>query len=506
MRLAPGARAAGVDPVTWVLVGGPRGGIEAPVAVKEKNTTRRSRRARRRELQEAEDAAQATTEDEAAGDEETEDADGADASDESEEGGDDPGVHGQKPAFDLVGGQLRQRAPADNRSERRRKRRGRSGGSGADEEEAGRDAIRDRNRRMREKTAAGRRSRREERETAAAQGLDAGEVVDDALARAAHTSFVWLRKNFNIVQWVAVVGVAGGMAWGIYDYRANRNREKETDALMDAVDAQRGRVPPSEGEDPGASPEDVRQQFPSDQARLRAAEEGYAKVAADDGDSATAIFAKLGQAGVLFDEGKYDEALAEYNAVKNSALAEHDVDVKGRVLESIGLCLEAKKDLDAALGTFRELENKDLPGFATLAKYHQARILFAKGEKEKALGLIKEVREKLGKDRKPGEPAGYLEIAARELLRTIDPAAAEAPTPGLAMDELGKMREQMAVLQRMLSKQKGEDVSEEELKEMLKDPEAIQKMLSNLGRLPGKLAETAPSSAPAPAPAPSGSP
>ena len=120
--------------------------------------------------------------------------------------------------------------------------------------------------------------------------------------------------------------------------------------------------------------------------------------------------------------------------------------------------------------------------------------------------LIKEVREKLGKDRKPGEPAGYLEIAARELLRTIDPAAAEAPTPGLAMDELGKMREQMAVLQRMLSKQKGEDVSEEELKEMLKDPEAIQKMLSNLGRLPGKLAETAPSSAPAPAPAPSGSP
>ncbi len=477
------------------------------MAVKEKSTTRRSRRARRRELREADEVGDATRADEADDDQDAEDADGDDAdasadSDESEERAGAAGVRGQKPAFDLVGGALRDRAPADNRAERRRKRK-RQGGD--DDEETGRDAIRDRNRRMREKAAGTRRSRRQERETAAAQGLDASEVMDDALARAAHTSVTWLRKNFNTVQWIVVVLAAGGIAWQIYEYRANRNREKSTDQLMDAVEAQRGRVPPAEGEDPGASAEDMRQQFPSDQARLGAAEEAYAKLVDDGDDSATGILAKLGHAGVLYDEGKYDEALAEYNAVKTSALAEHDVDVKGRVLESIGLCLEAKKDLDAALGTFRELENQEISGFTTVARYHQARLLFAKGEKDKAVGLIKQVREKLAKDRKPGEAAGYLEISARELHRSIDPAAAEAPMPGMALDELAKVRDQMAALQKLLAKQKGGDVSEEELKEMLKDPEAIQKMLSNLGKLPGKLATAAPSSAPAPPPAPASS-
>jgi predicted negative regulator of RcsB-dependent stress response len=317
-----------------------------------------------------------------------------------------------------------------------------------------------------------------------------------------------VRKHFNTVQWVVVLLVAGGIAWQIYSYRVDRNRENSTDALMGAVEAQRGRVPPSEGQDPGASPDDVRQQFPSEKARLEAAEEGYAKVGQDSDDSATAIFGKLGHAGVLFDQGKYDDALAAYDVVKTSALAEHDADVRGRVLEGIGLCLEAKKDLDAALGTFRELENKEIPGYVQLAKYHQARLLFAKGEKDKALELVKAVREKLAKDRKPGEAAGYLELATAELHRTIDPASAEAPSPAFAMEELDQVREQMAALQKMLSKQRGSDVTEEELKEMLKDPEAIQKMLTNLGQLPGKLSSPAPSSAPAPAPAPapSGSP
>jgi predicted negative regulator of RcsB-dependent stress response len=478
------------------------------VAVKEQSKSRRSRRARRRESLEAGEAVGATRADEADDDQEAQDPDGeraeaADDSEELEEGGGLVGVREQKPAFNLVGGELRESAPADNRAERRRKRKRRAA---EDDAEAGRDAIRDRNRRLREKTAANRRSRRDERETAAAQGLDASEVVDDALARLAHTSITWLRKNFNTVQWIVVLLVAGGISWQIYDYRAKRNREDATDVLMDAVEAERGRVPPAEGQDPGASPDDLRQQFPSEKSRLEAAEEAYAKLVEDGDDSATAIFARLGHAGVLFDEGKYDEALAEYNAVKTSALSEHDDDVQGRVLENIGLCLEGKKDLDAALGTFRELENKDIPGFTSVAKYHQARLLFAKGEKEKALGLIKQVREKLADKRKPGEPAGYLEISARELHRSIDPEAAEAPMPGMALDELAKVRDEMAALQKMLAKQKGRDVSEAELREMLKDPEAIQKMLSNLGKLPGKLSKAAPSSAPAPQPAPSGSP
>src|SRR5690606_14913313 len=123
---------------------------------------------------------------------------------------------------------------------------------------------------------------------------------------------------------------------------------------------------------------DTRKEFPTEEARLAAAAAEYRKVA-DSTTGPTSTLATLGLAGVLYDQGKYAEAQAAYEKVKNSPLATKDRDVRGRAIEGIGLSLEAQKKTDAAIGAFRELANTDIPGLKDLGEYHQARLLIAKG-------------------------------------------------------------------------------------------------------------------------------
>ena len=56
---------------------------------------------------------------------------------------------------------------------------------------------------------------------------------------------------------------------------------------------------------------------------------------------------------------------------------------------------KGKGDLDGALKAFRELENTDTRGLKELGMYHQARILFAKGDTDKPTELLKGARERL---------------------------------------------------------------------------------------------------------------
>jgi hypothetical protein len=90
------------------------------------------------------------------------------------------------------------------------------------------EAIRDKNRRIREEAAEKRRKKREaaERPAVARAGLDAGEMVDDALARGTHAIGGWLKRNFTILQWVLVIGLAGGVGFQIYRYHRDKTRPK----------------------------------------------------------------------------------------------------------------------------------------------------------------------------------------------------------------------------------------------------------------------------------------
>ncbi len=364
----------------------------------------------------------------------------------------------------------------DPRLSRRAERRARSKAGGGEKpaparpepekapERPARPSARDRNQRLRERERARseRRARRNEPDEEVVRGLDAGEMVDDALARASHAAVQWVRHNSSLVQWLIVLVVVGFAGWRFVVWRITRNQENSSDQLMAAVEAERGSV----GEQPPlVQPDeiDIRPHFNTNQERLSRAEELYRKAAGGKASAATTILAKLGLAGVLFDLGKLDEALQNYREVKGSALAAHDLEVRARATEGIGLSLEGKGDKDGALAAFHELENSDIKEYQTLGLYQQARMRFAKGEREQAKQLLAKLAEKTkkpeGADKTektvaPPRPE-FVERAAEELELAMDPKSAmdkiglaAAAHGGMEEDQLAQLRKMLADMQK----------------------------------------------------------
>src|SRR6185437_8323742 len=108
------------------------------------------------------------------------------------------------------------------------------------------------------------------------------------------------------------------------------------------------------------------------------------------------ILARLAEASLLLDAGDAKGASAAYEDVKASALGQADGEVRGRALEGLG--------------------------FAELGKYHQARVALAKGDKAKAIELLKDVQKQVSE---PGEshPFSYLQFVVEDRLRELDPTA-----------------------------------------------------------------------------------
>jgi predicted negative regulator of RcsB-dependent stress response len=328
------------------------------------------------------------------------------------------------------------------------------------------ETAKDRNQRIREEAAARRRSKRddEQRRAAPARNLDAGEMVDDALARGTHNLGLWLKKNFGIIQWVVVLGVAGGIGYKIYSVRHERNVGEASDKLMAGIQAEAASVGEQDSEpDRMTGLTDSRPHFATEEERLKAAAAAFNAASS----SSLGGFAKLGEAGILFDQGKYKEALAAYEAARDSDLAKRDNDVRGRSIEGVGLAQEALGNTDAALKSFRELENSGISGFGVLGIYHQARVTYGKGDVEKAKELITTARKKLedkakDKPRVPGMPPGFLEASVRDLLAVIDPnaAAAMAASPNIDPAMLERLRGESA--------KAGGKMTPERLQELLK--------------------------------------
>jgi tetratricopeptide (TPR) repeat protein len=295
------------------------------------------------------------------------------------------------------------------------------------------EEIRDRNKRIREEAASKRRSKREseERRAVAARNLDASEVVDDALARSTHAAAGWLKRNFNVVQWAILLAIVVGIGYQIYKYRHGITAARVTDELWRAVQDERARIGSEESSpDTYTGLSDTRPTFADDAARLKAASESYKKVESS-GSATTSALAAFGLAGVFFDQGKYKDARAQYEKVKNSALASKDVDARARAIEGIGLSQEASGEDDAALASFKELGNSDTPGLAALGEYHQARLLLKKNQLEPAKALIKKAYERVSKLAEPDKarsmgPSSFLDFQIQQLFGILDPAGLQA--------------------------------------------------------------------------------
>ncbi|HEY0464817.1 MAG TPA: tetratricopeptide repeat protein [Polyangiaceae bacterium] len=315
------------------------------------------------------------------------------------------------------------------------------------------EPSRDRNRRLREEVAGGRRTKPGTR-AIPARNLEAGEIVDDALARTTQAAGEWLKKHANVVQWVVIVCLVGWVGYAIYSYRAGRAAEQASAKLSTAIRAEDARIGTDETKpDPQTGLVDTRPAFATEALRLQAAEKQYRAIA-DGGSTSAATFAKLGLASVLYDQGKFADAKAAYQAVKDSKLATVDLAVKGRALEGIGISLEGTGDKDGALKAFGELSNVDGLGFNALGAYHQARLAYAAGNLDKAKEYLKDAQKRLdtlagGTDAKDPKKAlaggntGYLQQSVRDLQRRVDPTAISPSPNTFTAEQIQELSEQM---------------------------------------------------------------
>ena len=307
---------------------------------------------------------------------------------------------------------------------------GESEASSSEDEASDPAKIRDRNKRLRAKAAAQRRKKRaRERNKAVAQGLDTSEMVDDALARGGDATIKWAKKNSTLLQWTVILVILAGVGWQVYSWRQSRAIETASDQLYAGYEAEYGLVgvkqePPSED-----GFVDPRPRFASDTQRLKAAEDEYKK-ASSDKRQGPATLAKMGLAGIRYEQGKYKEAKKLYSEVRDSKLSKTDTDLRMRAVEGVGLSSEALKDLSGAEKAFRELENSDEPGFSALGLYHQARLAHVGGNKDKAKKLIAKVKKKIKDNKTTFLAAGYLEGKTQALLAEIDPSQAQASAAG----------------------------------------------------------------------------
>jgi hypothetical protein len=291
--------------------------------------------------------------------------------------------------------------------------------------------------------------------------------ADPLLERAARAG-KWVREHrqtFSLIVAVAVLGAAGGLG---YMYWEGKRQADASALLAKAYADEHGTVSDKDqdDEDEGKT-RPLYPAFKTVRDRRESALATYRQVEGKFAGTGAAILAKLGEAGLLLDAGDPKGARAAYEEVKSSALAQADAQVRGRALEGIGFADEllaqgdpsAKdKQLDDALAAFKQLEQIDAKGFKELGQYHQARVLQAKGDKAKAVELLKDVQKRVSE---PGEshPFAYLETVAEDRLRALDPTALPPKAPkggGTGPNGLDMNDPQIQELLRQLQQQRGQ--------------------------------------------------
>jgi hypothetical protein len=240
----------------------------------------------------------------------------------------------------------------------------------------------------------------------------------------------WIEHNQQtFVALVAIALLAGGGFLG-WTYWQGKHVAEASAMLAQGIADEHGQVSDKDDDDTDKRAS-LYPTFKTAAERRDAAIAKYREVESKFPGTGSAILARLSEAGLLLDKGDAKGAIAAYEDVKASPLALADAQVRGRAFEGVGFGNEmlaqsdaAAKDkhLDDALASFKQLESIDTKGFKELGKYHEARVLQAKGEKDKAIALLKEVHTAVSS---PDEEHQfeYLETVVEDRLRELDPTA-----------------------------------------------------------------------------------
>ncbi len=327
------------------------------------------------------------------------------------------------------------------------------GGEGGEVEVRPATEIRDRNQRVREQAAQKRdASRQTKSRSSKATGLGTTEMVDDALTRSTHAAIGFTKKHFNVLQWVVLGGIATAVGTHLYSHRRDGQLEAASDVMANALRVENGRIGDTgeRGPDKMTGLADVQPSFGTEAERGKAMSRAYELAKAQAANQGAAVLAEMGQAAAAFNAHKWSEAARLYANVKASDIAAEDTDLKARALLGISQAKEGLADREGALKPLRELENMGVSRFVPVAQYHQARMLYAKGQAEKAKPLLEKALKKLEADKPSADayaPPSELESSVRALLTLIDPTQAQAPSSGgMTPEQMARFRAQIDAL------------------------------------------------------------
>ncbi|CAN5571189.1 hypothetical protein BH09MYX1_BH09MYX1_53350 [soil metagenome] len=267
------------------------------------------------------------------------------------------------------------------------------------------------------------------RPTAAKRRVPAAvEAADPLLERTARFGD-WAKKNAKAMWIIVGLAAVSAMVFAGYSYYEKKRGQDASTELAAAVADEHVRIGEAlKGDDDDV---DTLHYFKTVEDRREAALSKYRTISSKFAGTGAATLARLGEGSLLLDKRDYDGAIPAFEEVKSSPLAAADTEVKGRALENLGFAHELRAqakpetkatELDLALAAFKALEATDVAGFKELGMYHQARVLEAKGEVDKAKAMLQQLHDRFAQP-DHGHQMDIIGIATDDRLRRLDPNA-----------------------------------------------------------------------------------
>lgn len=234
------------------------------------------------------------------------------------------------------------------------------------------------------------------------QGKSAVELDDQFVSGAGKVAEALRPHIWRIAVAVAVVTILV-VAYSLYGWWNDKKALAATDLYAEALEiAQREIVP----EDLKALEEEADTvvkpvTYTTSQERAQAALAVLDKLQAEYGGTDVATEARLLQAAMLFELGRFDDALAMYDSYADSGASP---ELKAVAREGIAYVYEAKamaledaaardQALEQALEAFRSVQPEDEGPLRELALYHQGRILQQLGRTDEAAEAFRKALE-----------------------------------------------------------------------------------------------------------------
>ena len=181
--------------------------------------------------------------------------------------------------------------------------------------------------------------------------------------------WLWFQKNRKPAIWgSSIVAIVGLVVWFAL-YQHDQRQVEASQALSSVVLAQAGQAASQAPSDPGA----------------------YLKVVADYPNSEAAARATLLAAAGYFTEGKYDQAMAQFQRVTRQF---HQSALLSQALLGVAACLDAQGKATEATAAYKELvDSHPTSPVVPQAKFALGRLAEAQNQPEQAYNYYEQVAE-----------------------------------------------------------------------------------------------------------------